>query len=92
MGKNHAESVELISQLNIKDIAKDQAWIFLWTTQRYIFDVKNILEQKKRHPSLFLRKVSQDVKIKYKDLKPNLEIRIPANVSSIIEKFEQLNQ
>ena len=35
--------------------------------------VKNILEQKKRHPSLFLRKVSQDVKIKYKDLKPNLE-------------------
>ena len=26
------------------------------------------------------------------NLKPNLEIRIPANVSSIIEKFEQLNQ
>lgn len=36
-------------------------------------EVENILEQKKRHPSLFLRKVSQDVKIKYKDLKPNLE-------------------
>ena len=35
--------------------------------------VENILEQKKKHPSLFLRKVSQDVKIEYKDLKPNLE-------------------
>ena len=44
MGKNHLESVDIISQLNIKDVAKDQAWIFLWTTQRYIFDVKNILE------------------------------------------------
>jgi hypothetical protein len=35
--------------------------------------VEDILEQKKRHPSLFLRKVSQDVKIQYKDLEPNLE-------------------
>ena len=26
------------------------------------------------------------------NLKPNLEIRIPTNISSIVEKFEKLNQ
>ena len=35
--------------------------------------IKSILTQKEDHPSLFLRKVSQDVKIEYKDLKPNFK-------------------
>jgi hypothetical protein len=35
--------------------------------------LESILTQKDNHPSLFLRKVSQDVKIEYKDLEPNLE-------------------
>jgi len=35
--------------------------------------LEKILNQRKNHPSLFLRKVPQDVKIEYKDLKYNLE-------------------
>ena len=33
-----------IKELPIKTIAKDKCWIFLWTTQKYIFESKKVLE------------------------------------------------
>jgi N6-adenosine-specific RNA methylase IME4 len=36
-------SLETIRELNIQKLAKDSAWIFLWTTQKYLFDAKDVL-------------------------------------------------
>ena len=33
-----------IKAMNIKSLAKDQSWLFLWTTQKYLFEAKEILE------------------------------------------------
>ena len=33
-----------IKELPIKILAKDKCWIFLWTTQKYIFESKKVLE------------------------------------------------
>ena len=33
-----------IKELPIKTLAKDKCWIFLWTTQKYIFESKKVLE------------------------------------------------
>ena len=36
-------SLETIKELNIQKLAKNSAWIFLWTTQKYLFDAKDVL-------------------------------------------------
>lgn len=33
-----------IKKMPIKNLAKDKCWIFLWTTQKYLFDAKSVLE------------------------------------------------
>ena len=33
-----------IKAMDIKSLAKDQCWLFLWTTQKYLFESKEILE------------------------------------------------
>ena len=37
-------SLEDISALDVGSLAKDDCWLFLWTTQKYLFDAKSILE------------------------------------------------
>mgnify|MGYP003121447225 FL=1 len=37
-------SLDEIKNLNIESLAKDNCWIFLWTTQKYLFDSKKVLE------------------------------------------------
>lgn len=37
-------SLDEIRSLNIGAIADDNSWLFLWTTQKYIWDSKSILE------------------------------------------------
>jgi N6-adenosine-specific RNA methylase IME4 len=37
-------SLEEIKSLPVQDIAKDDCWLFLWTTQKYLFESKNVLE------------------------------------------------
>ncbi len=37
-------SLDEIKNLNIKSLAKDECWIFLWTTQKYLFKTKDVLE------------------------------------------------
>ena len=37
-------SLEDISALDVGSLAKDDCWLFLWTTQKYLFDAKGILE------------------------------------------------
>ncbi len=37
-------SINEIKNLPIKNIADDFCWIFLWTTQKYIFESKKVLE------------------------------------------------
>lgn len=38
-------SIKEISDLDIGDIADDDSWCFLWTTQKYLWDSKAILER-----------------------------------------------
>ena len=38
-------SVQEISKLPIAIISHDDCWLFLWTTQKFIFDAKNLLEK-----------------------------------------------
>ena len=33
-----------IKQMPIKNLAKEKCWVFLWTTQKYLFDAKTVLE------------------------------------------------
>ena len=33
-----------IKAMDIKSLAKDQCWLFMWTTQKYLFESKAILE------------------------------------------------
>tara|TARA_R100000742_G_C4194706_1_gene25674 strand:- start:57 stop:488 length:432 start_codon:yes stop_codon:yes gene_type:complete len=33
-----------IKKMPIKDLAKEKCWIFLWTTQKYLFNAKSVLE------------------------------------------------
>ena len=33
-----------IKQMPIKNLAKDKCWVFLWTTQKYLFNAKSVLE------------------------------------------------
>ena len=33
-----------IKKMPIKNLAKDKCWVFLWTTQKYLFDAKSVLE------------------------------------------------
>jgi N6-adenosine-specific RNA methylase IME4 len=37
-------SLEQIKALDIKSIAGDKCWIFLWATQKYLFEAKSVLE------------------------------------------------
>ncbi len=37
-------SLDQIKSLDIKSIADDSCWIFLWTTQKYLFESKKVLE------------------------------------------------
>jgi len=37
-------SLEQISQLPVGNLAEDSCWIFLWTTQKFLFKSKDILE------------------------------------------------
>jgi len=37
-------SMDEIKSLNISDIADDNSWCFLWTTQKYLFEAKKVLE------------------------------------------------
>lgn len=37
-------SLDEIKNLNVKSLAKDECWIFLWTTQKYLFKTKDVLE------------------------------------------------
>jgi N6-adenosine-specific RNA methylase IME4 len=36
--------LDKIKQMPIKSLAKDKCWVFLWTTQKYLFDAKSVLE------------------------------------------------
>ena len=38
-------SVQEIKSLPIQDISDDNSWCFLWTTQKYLWESKNILER-----------------------------------------------
>ena len=38
-------SVEQIKELPVNTLSKHSCWCFLWTTQKYLFDAKPILEQ-----------------------------------------------
>lgn len=38
-------SLEEIEKMPIDSIAKDNSWLFLWTTQKFLFDSKKILEK-----------------------------------------------
>ena len=33
-----------IKKMPIKNLAKEKCWVFLWTTQKYLFDAKTVLE------------------------------------------------
>ena len=33
-----------IKQMPIKSLSKEKCWVFLWTTQKYLFDAKTVLE------------------------------------------------
>jgi N6-adenosine-specific RNA methylase IME4 len=33
-----------IKKMNVGDLAEDDCWIFLWATQKYLFDAKDVLE------------------------------------------------
>ena len=33
-----------IKKMPIKNLAKEKCWIFLWTTQKYLFNAKSVLE------------------------------------------------
>ena len=37
-------SMQEIKKLEIKTLADDDCWIFLWTTQKYLFESKDLLE------------------------------------------------
>ena len=37
-------SIEEIKNIPIKSLADDNSWLFLWTTQKYLWDSKSILE------------------------------------------------
>ena len=37
-------SLEDIKKLDISSLANDNCWLFLWTTQKYLFNAKSILE------------------------------------------------
>tara|TARA_X000001382_G_scaffold44562_1_gene30120 strand:+ start:156 stop:680 length:525 start_codon:yes stop_codon:yes gene_type:complete len=37
-------SLKEISELKVGSLAKDNCWLFLWTTQKYLFSAKDILE------------------------------------------------
>lgn len=37
-------SLNEINSLPVKNLAKDHCWLFLWTTQKYLFESKKILE------------------------------------------------
>lgn len=37
-------SINEIKKLDIKSIAQDKCWVFLWTTQKYLFESKEVLE------------------------------------------------
>lgn len=36
-------SLDEIKQLDIKSLAKDSCWLFLWTIQKYLFESKDVL-------------------------------------------------
>ena len=38
-------SVEQIKSLPVSKLADESCWLFLWTTQKFLFDTKSILEQ-----------------------------------------------
>ena len=37
-------SLDDIKSMDIKSLAEDKCWIFLWTTQKFLFESKNVLE------------------------------------------------
>ena len=37
-------SLEDIKELDINSLADENCWLFLWTTQKYLFDAKDVLE------------------------------------------------